>query len=130
MVKKSLPVLLCCLIFTTMGVAQSVDLYEGSDICLSAARSQEASDDLIVQCLERASLDTLAKMQKRISPLWELGNYVLGHPYLKSCYDDRIAVLCQNPSLETQAFIIDSLLINSCTSSKTGGMNRNRPGRL
>ena len=106
MIKKYLQVLLCCLSFPTMGVAQSVDIYEGTDICLSASRNQEANDALIIQCLEGASLNTLARMQEISSPLWGLGNYVLEHPHLKIHYDDRIAVHCQNSSLETQAFII------------------------
>ena len=63
---------------------------------------------IIIQCLEGTSLEVLVKMQKNASPLWELGNYVVKHPYLKSRYDDRIAIYLQNSSLETQAFIIQS----------------------
>ena len=110
MVKKFTLIFLCTLIFLKTEAAQPLDSYENSDICLSAAQTREAKEDLIIQCLEGASLETLVKMQKHASPLWGLGNYVLRHPHLKSHYDSRIAAYCESPSLEIQAFIIQSPL--------------------
>ena len=47
MVRKFLLAFLFNLIVVTTGAAHLLDPYEDSDICLSAARNQEASDDLI-----------------------------------------------------------------------------------
>ena len=123
MMKKTFALLLCALWGLTFRPAEAASSFLQDDandapenICWHAAESREANQQNIAQCLQGASLEDLEQMQKEYYfPLWKMGCYIFEHSDLKALYDarvkafyeDHIAPLFQDPSLENLAAVLD-----------------------